>query len=719
MQIEILCGPQTTQIVRAVIPVPEQSEGTWYIDDVPAQADVVSRRWNSTPDTVEVIARVPTKNVGGYATYNVTFQADITPPPTGEFGNLPSITAEVIDEQGRSYNFFKIKRTILQDGAYKRVTELAGVLRRNDGLSLLGVVFYATQFEGETLFDLDTDFNNALVEQVIGNVYIKSLSVTIGDNYRLFPKVGSARLCGQLAAETYYVGRPDSYFIVKQAGFHRRFVATKTNDTDRRYLKYRQAFGCLGFCLEWNDSFGVAKTGLGPITNDYRYYAQDGLAYYGREGFKRKGKDDYNAIRIALATGHSSQSHSIYSTALGLFHPYFLNDQGSPGGNGIQQYIGYGLCIEEYMAWVCIAGMNADRQPWNAYYNDGRPKTDINFATEGGGIIQFDSAPFDFGLNGIPAFIHAGDFNAGSASRDIEQWAPHDSSHQCRYNKPIQAIAFLGNDWLAKRHLEMAAEVDMLYLNLFPQVHGWAGGMNLTKMLTDAHHRPGQGGLMGRTRCWPIDAIMAYFAVASPDWRDRITPWIQKMAECLIVSQMPTGWNTRHPADSHDQVITTAALPLSYDVGQTFEIEFEDWIKRCLWINMEPGDRSRNGLMLSNIHSATSLFLTPVYNGHVFKWFVANGHNQGNALSPSELAWALTSQEDEIFQGWYVLNHAYLAAQELQDTTVDWLDVALGYRLAAASPAAKISQLNALASEEWNNHLVAAMGLMHSLSLEE
>src|SRR6185436_8032179 len=138
MQIEILCGPQTTQIVRAVIPVPEQSEGTWYIDDVPAQADVVSRRWNSTPDTVEVIARVPTKNVGGYATYNVTFQADITPPPTGEFGNLPSITAEVIDEQGRSYNFFKIKRTILQDGAYKRVTELAGVLRRNDGLSLLG-----------------------------------------------------------------------------------------------------------------------------------------------------------------------------------------------------------------------------------------------------------------------------------------------------------------------------------------------------------------------------------------------------------------------------------------------------------------------------------------------------------------------------------------------------------------------------------------------------
>lgn len=722
-QIEILCGPTPDQMIRAVIPVQEtmfqngsfEPVGSWSIDGVTAQIDVVTRKWNGAPDTIEVIASGINKNPGGLATYTVAFNNGASQPANGTFTDLPEFSVELVDAQNRLYEWNLIESKVVQIGAWKKVIQHIGTLTSRHGLNLFGVVIYTTQYVGQAMFDFDIDINNALVERIIGNVYFKSLALVIEDNYKLLPKMGSQRPCNTAANDRYFIAMPSQYFWPKQGHLHRRFVATPQAGVSRKLIAYKQQFGGLGFCLDWPDSFGVSKTGLGTVTNDLKYWGLDGKAYYGREGLRRQGLDMSSAIDGALKTGDTRPSFSVYSSAFGPFHPYFFPQQGSPGGFGIHHYSGYRLCIEDFAAQACIHAMNAERQPWCMYYVNGRPKNSDDFANENGGIIPFNFGPLDYDINNVPAFLNVRDFNNGNAGRDILNWAPHDNSHQCRYLKPMQVLVYVGNDWLAKRHLEMTAEVDVLYMNTHQQHTSYGVQHNLTTMLEIARENPGEGGILGRNRCWPIDAVMSYYAIAPLEWRNKMQTWIQELSECIITSQMPTGWNNRNEGDSGDQVVATAGFPQQYDIAQTFEVEFEDWAKRCLWINMDPADRLRIELMRSTIRSAKTFFQSAIYNGHAYRWFMVVGDNHGEAYTPEQLQYNLTSGNDEVFQGWFVLNHAYLAAKELADTSVDWLATSLSYRQSAADKTAKIAQLSQLASEEWNNHLYQALGLMRSL----
>jgi hypothetical protein len=723
-QIELACGSLPTQIIRAIIPVADSCftgpnfdpVGAWHIEDVPAQFDVVTRKWNGCPDTIEVIASGVSKNPNGLANYNITFREGEAQPANGSFSDLPAFNVELVDEQNKLYNWHPDNSTVVQNGAYKKVTRYNGTLQSRTGTNLFGVVVFATQYVGENMFEFDIDFNNGLVEQVIGNVYFRSLAIILEDNYKLLPRMGSQRPCGRSTNDKYFVANRSQYFWPKQGHLHRRFIAYNPDSINRKLMAYKQKFGGLGFNLDWANAFGVSKTGLGSVTNDMRYWGFDGHAYYGREGLRHQGLDLSNTLDYALRSGNAVPGIEVYSTALGPFHPYFLPAQGVAGGFGIHHYSGYRLCVEDFAAQACIHGMNSERQPFCMYYINGRPKNSDDFAAENNGVIPFNFAPMDYQVNNVPAFLNAADYNHGTAGRDIETWAPHDSSHQCRYIKPMQALIYLGNDWLAKRHAEMMAEVDTLYLNTHQQHTSWGVQNNLTTMLAIAHEDPHEGGLLGRTKCWPVDAIMAYYSVAPQDWRTRMQPWIQSMAQCIVLSQMPTGWNNRNLGDSGDQVVVTAGLPEEYDIGQTFEIEFEDWIKRCLWINMDPADRLRTDLMQSVLLSATTFFTSAVYNGNSYRWFIAVGENHGEAFTPPQLQYELTSGNAETFQGWFVLNHAYLAAQELQDTSHDWLAIALTYAGSVPNRPAKIVQLSQWASDEWNNHLYQSMGLMRTLA---
>ena len=720
VMIEFLCGPNASQLVRAVVPIDPKTwspQGSWFMNGIQAQSEIVTRDASGIPDSIELVAQVGnlTPNVVNTLTYE--FRAGVPALAAFAFPDLGWFRVECIDEQNRPYlfRFASSDGEVVKNGQYQRITRFASTLAGN-GKNLLGVIVLLTQNAKSNLFDFEIFAHNGLVANVIGNVYCKSITIYSEAGHDFYPKACSKRPCGTAISGGYAIATTN-YFWPKQAGFTRRFVcAAKTDDfvLSTRQLAYRQVFGGTGFATQWPNSFGVAKTRLGAVTNSTRHYGFDGNTYYGRAAIKRQSFEDFLTLRDALNRGDTAEWVGVYSIPYGPFHPFYFAQQGAVSGAGINHYAGWKLCWEELAANYLFAAMNVERQPWNTWRDSGTPKTVDDYAAEGNGVVQFDFAPFDFDINGVPAFRNAGDYNVGSSSREIAVFQPHDAHHQARFTKPLQALA-CNNDYMAKELLGHAAEVNYLYLNLYPQVAGWSGGHNLKKMLEVARANQRQGGLMDRGRCWPVDCIMAYYHVASPQWRARIRPWIEKMTECLILSQMPTGWNNRRLGDGGSQTVVTAALPPQFDVAQTFEVEFEDWIKRCLATGLPSPNRFRTMLNHSILRSAKSLFTSNLYNGSTYRWFVAVGDNHGNAFTQDQLQRELSSGGNEIFQGWYILHFALLAAKELKNEENNWLDIALTYRESVASPQLKAEQLSNWASETWNDHMPQAIGLMGEL----
>lgn len=709
VKIEIECGPNTTQLVRAVVPCKGMTG--WTIDNVPAQVEVVTLNQDNKPDTVELIALVPNKAPNGRATYIAMPGVTSVPTDNTPIAGWPALRVDFIDNKFNVYTF-SAGQSIIQEGFYKSTQKITGTLQRVDGFKIVCVTICVTRYRNQPWYEFDFDFNNGLL---VGDIEFHSLSVSFGDGFMAYPMTGSLRPCSQTDGSRHYIAKPGNHFWPKQGPLQRRFIVTKPLSLTRKYLEYLRGFGTIGFCLDWTDSFGPTKTGIGLPTNSMKIWGSNNKQYVGREAQRRLAEENMSALKYCLEQGLKNENRGIYTTPYGPFHPYHINMQGAHGGFGIIHYSGESLCLEDYVANVCIAHMVSERQNWVMMTPEGKIKDTAYFVSAGNGVIQFDFAPYDWDINGVPEYINLPPFSVGNANKELKSWPPFDAQHQSRFNKPWQALAFLGNDLLAKRAMQISAEINLLYLNNEKQLPGWGDAHNLKGMLEKATAKPRQGGLMGRAQCWPVDAIMAYHAIAEPKWRSNNMAWVGAMTSMMMLSQMPTGWNNRVDPDWKTQVTETAQLPIQYDVGQTFEIEFEDWAKRCLAVALPISDRLRIALNKSIIKSATSFFKSAIYKNGSYRWYIAVAKNGGAPLAPTELTYALTAGGGEVFYGWYILNHAHLASKELNDKSIKWLDVALTYRQTVTSYTAKRDQISLLASESWNNHMPQAVGLMCSL----
>jgi hypothetical protein len=697
------------------------AKGSWRLNGVLAQMDPVTRAENGCPDTVELIAVLPNTAPGQVVQIEVTFEEGVFQPlqmVAGPVVPLDQFRIECVDQQNRAYNLTLSPENgvTVKNGPYQTITRYAGTLQ-GSGVELLGAIVFLTKQANSQLYDLDLFLHNGLADHVVGGIYFKSLTLFGLSGQTFYPKTCSKRPCGNGGVGQYNIAINGEYFWPKQAGLTRRFLVSPVGHVaNRRELRYRQEFGGIAFHLDWNDSFGVAKTGVGHVTNTLTYWGQPGgAAYHGRDGLIHRSLDTYNAIRTSLETGEMNEGVGIYTDAYGPFHPFFIPSEGGVGGFWISHYVGTTLCVEEYAEHALVAAMNVERQPWVTLHSNGTPKTAADYAAEGGGTIQFDFAPFFLAINGIPAFKNATDYNVGNANREIETYSAHDASHQCRYNKPLQSLAYGGNDYLAKELLHQSAEINLLWLHLYPAIPGWSGGQSLAVMLEKAAATPHQGGILDRARCWGAEAVLMYYSLASPAWRENLVAWRQAMTQVITQSQMPTGWNHRVPGDSGNQVVVTAGLPTQYDIGQTFEIEFEDWLKRALLVTYPVGSANRVGLNRSILRSAKSFFETAISPEGNYMWYIAVGNNHGLAFTPEQLQFALTAGNAEIWQGWFVLNHAYLASQEMKLANANmWLMRALPYYVTAPSYAAKRDQLSQMATAYYDDHFPQAMGLMHS-----
>jgi hypothetical protein len=336
--------------------------------------------------------------------------------------------------------------------------------------------------------------------------------------------------------------------------------------------------------------------------------------------FKRNGKSGKAAVR-AMEAGELAEYrqaietggvHGYYVTTpvMGWAHPWFVKEQGSPGGEGIAMFEGYYAAAAAARDGVSrlelLHRMNVSRQPEAAYDRFGDPvgyhqwlradgRIPFDFRTNGGIFmppfllpckrgpaasdqVRFVVAhdlrpPYDIGQPYLP------EEKGGSVldrSENLLAWWPHDDQHMVRYTKNTKALVWLANDALAKDDLVLSAELYHLMKHESPHVEAsWSHGVTLKVWEDVVKKHPHQGVLLGREDAWGIDAMCAAYSVTDPAWRAANRAWFDRMSQLMLDASMSNGMIQRF--------INIRLLGnTKYAVMQTFEALFLMHAIRCM-----------------------------------------------------------------------------------------------------------------------------------------
>jgi hypothetical protein len=292
---------------------------------------------------------------------------------------------------------------------------------------------------------------------------------------------------------------------------------------------------------------------------------------------------------------------------MGWAQPWWVKEQGSPGGEGIATFEGYfavAAAARENLDYLSLLHrMNVCRQPQAAYDGGGDPVGYHAWLDAEGKI------PFDFRLNGgilMPPFLlpcmrgpaaseqvrevvrrglrppydlgdpYEPDGTWPSSADCLLAWWPHDDQHYIRYTKQPKALVWLANDSMAKDDLILAAEMYHLARHESPHVQAsWSVGRTLLVFEGLAKAHPHQGLPLGREDAWGIDAMCAAYSVASEEWRARNLPWFDRMSQLFLDGAMSSGIVQRFV---NNQLLGHTR----YEATQTFESLFLVHAMRCM-----------------------------------------------------------------------------------------------------------------------------------------
>jgi len=342
-------------------------------------------------------------------------------------------------------------------------------------------------------------------------------------------------------------------------------------------------------------------------------------------------------LRDGVTTG-AARGYYVYGTAMGWAHPWWVKEQGSPGGEGIATCEGYvsvaSASRENFDYLTLLHRMNVCRQPQAAYDQSGDPVGYQAWIGADGRV------PFDFRLNGgvlIPQFLLPC-MRGPAASEQVREvvrrglrppydlgdpyepdgtwpsrddcllaWWPHDDQHYIRYTKQPKALVWLANDSMAKDDLVLAAEMYHLARHESPHVQAsWSVGRTLRVFESLAQAHPHQGLPLGREDAWGIDAMCAAYSVAGEEWRAKNRPWFDRMSQLMLDGAMTTGIVQR--------MINIQLLGhTKYVATQTFESLFLIHAMRCMNESVFRGvdDEKRGALEQLAVRGIDYMFFGP------------------------------------------------------------------------------------------------------------
>jgi len=110
-----------------------------------------------------------------------------------------------------------------------------------------------------------------------------------------------------------------------------------------------------------------------------------------------------------------------------------------------------------------------------------------------------------------------------------------DAEHLIRYTRMAKALAWLGNDAIAKDDIRGQAESVRFGYNMYRQDH-YPQGVIVTGMYFDRRYvdqNPHWGISYGRAEGWGLDTMCAAYSLADPGWRADVRPWFDQVIDLL------------------------------------------------------------------------------------------------------------------------------------------------------------------------------------------
>ncbi|MFN0008872.1 MAG: hypothetical protein ACKVXR_13305 [Planctomycetota bacterium] len=560
---------------------------------VPAQVETVTRyaRSQQGSDVVEVLARValpPGTNPGDRVRYNVVYQ----PRPPAVFRPNASVRALLTRPEGirvRSHDVFgnEYHANILLDAAqgadsarvlkngsqaiqtatHETLFPVAPVTGPSGTLPhLMGVHSYFTEWANEPFFSLDLRIHSAHsgedsanpFDDAMGQMYFDAFEIILPAGWVVLnafpdPFMGAPITEGQNRAWPIVsqIGGGTMHVLPALGQFHRRLVVAKVGE-EPRAVAYLREEG-LGFC----------RAGPSPTGGDlWSWWNKDTARYFPQkhrlpsldhvnQDVLRQQDDQALGVRAQQVFNGSNGPWPSQETGLGYAHPWGIDQGGMVSGLEIHLYEGIktlsAASNSGYRFSQLVHRMLTDRQRNVMYNANGLPTRMEEWVVphpQGallpvwwfGGPMLWAADPF--GVTASPNFQR----NAVAGLGRQPPWEGRllayqtiDAEHLIRYTRMAKALAWLGNDAIAKDDLRGQAESVRFGYNMYRQDH-YPQGVIVTGMYFDrsyADYRPGWGISYGRAEGWGLDTMNAYYSLGDPQWRADVRPWFNQVIDIL------------------------------------------------------------------------------------------------------------------------------------------------------------------------------------------
>jgi len=428
---------------------------------------------------------------------------------------------------------------------------------------LFGVHAYFRITAGDPVVELDLRIHNGAdgssqSNEAMGALYFKELTLLVPKGWvpiqrHANPTLGTAGGLGPFMALPLVEARPDGkpHVMPKQGQMQRRLVLAQNLDLDR--AKSHLASEGLGFAIPGP---GPKKTPFfwswwNPVTPHYfpQGHLLPRLEQVLPANLNANLSTEYQELSQHLELGTGGGIYPIWSGELGWAHPYGIAYGGMTGGDGIDLFWGLrtlvAASIDGYRRLEVLHRMDTDRMPNALYAQDGTPSAveDWVIKSPNGDYVPFYFYMKPTGTNDPFGFTTAPTFQADYVKNnglepDYEAtlfgYENIDVQHLVRYTGPAKALAWIGNDSLAKDDIELQAEMVNMGYHMYENSayhHVQGTGMLADRQFVDAH--PAVGFPFGRGEGWGMDTMTAAYMFADADWRKTKLGWFQDISDLI------------------------------------------------------------------------------------------------------------------------------------------------------------------------------------------
>lgn len=442
---------------------------------------------------------------------------------------------------------------------------------------LFGVHAYARVLKDGSRIELDLRINNGAsghdhASSPLNDVYFADLSLAVPDGYVVLEDVLAPGTRGHGTSKFDLVApatgdKPWAYpgpvhFMPAQAQFHRRLVIAPAGTVAPDEFPASQ--DGLAFCIP-GTADGLPGNQLlswsNPTTPSFLAQAQvlPSLKHLGLAGLRATQKDEHFQGWLELVAPDKSNQ-----PRLGWAHPFGVAYGGMTGGSGIHLLEGVTVAMTAslpgYRSLVNLHRRQTDRMPVAFYNTDGEPGSFADWVQPAMVTGRMDYIPFGYFNGSTPTRFKQGKVDAFGYSKapvhqvdfvrshdlqpdyesELAAFQPHDTQHLIRYTRAAKALAWLGNDSLAKDDLWLLAETFRLEYHQLPNGRGgYVQNTGLLAAMREVKQRPGQGFDIGRGQGWGLDTVAASYALSRDDtWREQTrTQWLDLIVDLIGAGQ--------------------------------------------------------------------------------------------------------------------------------------------------------------------------------------